>query len=303
MSTTNPHTDIILSVRQAIETGWYGSFAMSPSGDSYNVEIASDGEIDVDSDSEQAQDLAREFAASWRAARAFGMDAIAAVQLGDLENALRYTAAAASEERYWGDDPVWALALGRVACDLIAAAAAAIRGAADLEGLAGALQAAGEIEAALIEHAPYFARGEIYDPDSLPTFGGEEPGDCLGVYSWDPESVLVYEGGGDWRIEPRDKAIRLDSEDFDGDSARVSSVTVDDVIDLIAVEVEIDGRAAGETVEGDRWYLHAEAGAVYLVDLDRVIDRGLYYGGLKIDFAEGDARCALQARRRALFAE
>ena len=190
-----------------------------------------------------------------------------------------------------------------VADDLIAAAAAAIRGAADLEGLAGALQAAGEIEAALIEHAPYFARGEIYDPDSLPTFGGEEPGDCLGVYSWDPESVLVCEGGGDWRIEPRDKAIRLDSEDFDGDSARVSSVTVDDVIDLIAVEVEIDGRAAGETVEGDRWYLHAEAGAVYLVDLDRVIDRGLYYGGLKIDFAEGDARCALQARRRALFAE
>lgn len=190
-----------------------------------------------------------------------------------------------------------------VADDLIAAAAAAIRGAADLEDLAEALQAAGELEAVLIEHAPCFAGGEIYDPDSLPTFGGEEPGDCLGVYSWDPDSVLVYEGGGDWRIEPRDKTIRLDSEEFDGDSAPVSSVTVDDVIDLIAVEVEIDGRAAGETVEGDRWYLHAEAGAVYVVDLDRVIDRGCYYGGLEIDFSEGDARCALQARRRALAAE
>jgi hypothetical protein len=190
-----------------------------------------------------------------------------------------------------------------VADDLIAAASAAIRGAADLEDLAEALQAAGELEAVLIEHAPCFARGEIYDPDSLPTFGGEEPGDCLGVYSWDPDSVLVYEGGGHWRIEPRDRTIRLDLSDFDGDSARVSGVTVDDVIDLIAVEVEIDGLAAGETVEGDRWYLHAEAGAVYVVDLDRVIDRGLYYGGLEIDFSEGDARCALQARRRALFAE
>lgn len=190
-----------------------------------------------------------------------------------------------------------------VADDLIAAAAAAIRGAADLEELAEALQAADELEAALIEHAPYCARGEIYDPDSLPTFGGEEPGDCLGVYSWDPESVLVYEGGGDWRIEPRDRTIRLDLSDFDGDSARVSSVTVDDVNELIVVEVEIDGRAAGETVEGDRWYLHAEAGAVYVVDLDRVIDRGCYYGGLEIDFAEGDACDALQARRRALGAE
>ena len=190
-----------------------------------------------------------------------------------------------------------------VADDLIAAAAAAIRGAADLEELAEALQAADVLEAVLIEHAPYFALGEIYDPDSLPTFGGEDPGDCLGVYSWDPESVLVYEGGGDWRVEARDKTIRLDLSEFDGDSAPVSSVTVDDVNDVIAVEVEIDGRAAGETVEGDRWYLHAEAGAVYVVDLDRVIARGRYYGGLGIDFAEGDACDALQARRRALGAE
>ena len=60
-----------------------------------------------------------------------------------------------------------------VADDLIAAAAAAIRGATDLEELAEALQAADELEAALIEHAPYFARGEIYAAEALPTFGGE----------------------------------------------------------------------------------------------------------------------------------
>ena len=97
--------------------------------------------------------------------------------------------------------------------------------------------------------------------------------------------------------------ISIQSRDFDGDSAITSQITADDVIDGLSVEVEIDGRAAGETVEGDRWYLHAEAGAVYLVDLDRVIDRGLYYGGLKIDFNEGSAHEALQARRAALDAE
>jgi hypothetical protein len=94
--------------------------------------------------------------------------------------------------------------------------------------------------------------------------------------------------------------INIQSRDFDGDNAITNQITADDVVDGVSVEVEIDGRAAGETVEGDRWYLHCEWGRVYIVDLDRVIARGHYYGGLEIDFSEGAACDALQARCRAL---
>jgi len=46
---------------------------------------------------------------------------------------------------------------------------------------------------------------------SLPTFGGEDPVDTMGVYSWDANSYLVpsreapdlYRGDGDWSIVPR----------------------------------------------------------------------------------------------------
>jgi len=59
-------------------------------------------------------------------------------------------------------------------------------------------------------------RADEWDPDvmayrgldlsSLPTFGGEEPGSTLGVWSWDEEGVLVCDGGTDgrtWEVVPR----------------------------------------------------------------------------------------------------
>ena len=100
------HTDIISSLTLALETGWFGSFAEGD-GDSYHVELDGDGQVDVDSDSEEAGAVAEDFAASWRSARAFGMDALSAMRAGELDSAHRYTSAAASAERRWGDDPVW----------------------------------------------------------------------------------------------------------------------------------------------------------------------------------------------------
>jgi hypothetical protein len=40
-----------------------------------------------------------------------------------------------------------------------------------------------------------------FDGSSLPTFGGEEPRDTLGVFSWDKDSVLIESNG--WKIEKR----------------------------------------------------------------------------------------------------
>jgi|DEB0MinimDraft_6_1074348.scaffolds.fasta_scaffold07159_2 hypothetical protein len=93
--------------------------------------------------------------------------------------------------------------------------------------------------------------------------------------------------------------ISIQSRDFDGDSAITSQITADDVIDGVSVEIQIDGASS---VEG-RWYLHCEWGRVHIVDLDAVIARGHYYGGASIDFNEGSAHEALQARRAALDAE
>lgn len=47
----------------------------------------------------------------------------------------------------------------------------------------------------------------IYDSDSLPTFGGEEPKNTLGVYSWDEENLLWYDFDGafsKYRIIPKE---------------------------------------------------------------------------------------------------
>lgn len=43
-----------------------------------------------------------------------------------------------------------------------------------------------------------------YDLSGLPTFGGEAPQDCYGVWSWDVNSLLVGDGAvRDWRIVSR----------------------------------------------------------------------------------------------------
>lgn len=38
---------------------------------------------------------------------------------------------------------------------------------------------------------------------SLPTFGGDEPADTTGVWSWDADRLLVGEGRADLQIVPR----------------------------------------------------------------------------------------------------
>ena len=44
------------------------------------------------------------------------------------------------------------------------------------------------------------------DRTSLPTFGGEEPYDTSGVWSWDETRLLVGRGGVDeWKIIPREE--------------------------------------------------------------------------------------------------
>ena len=111
-NSTSPYTEIILSVQQAMQTGWYGSFALSPSGDSYDVELDGHGAISCSCDSEQAQDLAREFAESWRRARDYGGATLDALHASAHDGAMIETAhdlvcQAAAAERYWGDDPVW----------------------------------------------------------------------------------------------------------------------------------------------------------------------------------------------------
>ena len=40
-----------------------------------------------------------------------------------------------------------------------------------------------------------------YDYSDLPTFGGDEPADLAGIYSWDENSILTWDRR--WLIEPR----------------------------------------------------------------------------------------------------
>ena len=45
-----------------------------------------------------------------------------------------------------------------------------------------------------------------FDYSSFPTFGGNEPEDTLGIFSWDEKYVLVCKGmelGRFWRLEKR----------------------------------------------------------------------------------------------------
>ena len=50
---------------------------------------------------------------------------------------------------------------------------------------------------------------EIVDLTSLPTYGGEAPQDTYGIYSWDADSLLYYDGvehDRPWVISPRDES-------------------------------------------------------------------------------------------------
>lgn len=51
-------------------------------------------------------------------------------------------------------------------------------------------------------HGLPVAHGEI-DYTSLPTFGGDEPTDTVGVWSWDAADLLVGDGPDDLRIVSR----------------------------------------------------------------------------------------------------
>ena len=47
---------------------------------------------------------------------------------------------------------------------------------------------------------------ERYDVTSLPAYGGEEPSDTMGIYSWDADSVLYADGNHprSWVVQARD---------------------------------------------------------------------------------------------------
>lgn len=49
---------------------------------------------------------------------------------------------------------------------------------------------------------------------NLPTFGGVEPSDTRGVYSWDATRLLVPCGWGEWRISGREWRIVTRSEEM-----------------------------------------------------------------------------------------
>ena len=101
------------------------------------------------------------------------------------------------------------------------------------------------------------------------------------------------------------KTICINLTDFDGDHIALpkGTITEEDVHDWIEAAVVLDGRPAGDTSVGGRWYLAlggAWPGRVFLVDLAAVAHRGHYYGGLDLDFEEeGSARDALLAYRGA----
>jgi hypothetical protein len=108
----NPYAEIISNIERALATGWFGCFTEGPNGDSFNVEISGDGEVTCDSDSEEAQTVARKFAANWRTAHNYGratLDALHACAADGalIENAYDLIFEAAAAERRWGDDPVW----------------------------------------------------------------------------------------------------------------------------------------------------------------------------------------------------
>jgi hypothetical protein len=48
-------------------------------------------------------------------------------------------------------------------------------------------------------------RGSLVIWEEMPLFGGEEPSNTIGVWSWDATRLLVGEGY-DWRIVARDES-------------------------------------------------------------------------------------------------
>jgi len=64
------------------------------------------------------------------------------------------------------------------------------------------------------------------DTSSLPTYGGVEPADTQGIFSWDAERFLVQDGGTrGWKLVPRSRYE--DQEALDGAFHRYPNETVD----------------------------------------------------------------------------
>jgi len=51
---------------------------------------------------------------------------------------------------------------------------------------------------------------EFMDFSALPTFGGDEPTDTLGIYSWDEKNILINLAGGGFAVVSRKRLISPD---------------------------------------------------------------------------------------------
>ena len=83
----------------------------------------------------------------------------------------------------------------------------AIMGAQELDALAAALNAAeDECAAEAMDPNPPRVADNIVDTTELPTYGGDEPDDTRGKYSWDATRLLTCDRGdpdGAWSLVPR----------------------------------------------------------------------------------------------------
>lgn len=62
------------------------------------------------------------------------------------------------------------------------------------------------------EHVSCLEKTHV-DHTCLPTFGGAEPCDTAGVWSWDETRLLRCDGGGEFYIETREEFETRDSEE------------------------------------------------------------------------------------------
>jgi hypothetical protein len=76
---------------------------------------------------------------------------------------------------------------------------ARITAAADLDGLLAAIRAI-DAECRATETDPE----TVYDATDLPTYGGDEPANTSGIWSWDADRLLIGTCAGDMRIVARD---------------------------------------------------------------------------------------------------
>lgn len=122
------------------------------------------------------------------------------------------------------------------------------------------------------------------DMTSLPTYGGEEPDDTHGIFSWDAGRVLVQRSSG-WEIVPRDEG------DDDDHGVLMDSDTADEIGPATREQSEAS-RGTG-TAEGH--ILIDESGAV-------VAERGPGVRRVYVqdDPTDGDARAA-RATARAIY--